>query len=184
MQIFEKRSFWSMFFLSIITFGVYYIYYYVRTTRQLRRAGNNIPSILFLFLPHLGVGALETIFKNQGLINGFNINYVILICLKITGYLFAYYFWFNYIKAYCRTIKYNSEKHYIWKYFFTFLAASWITIPFSYLFLLYFVELSVINPLIILLIILGFAMYGNLVNYMLFQKGFNQYVAQDPDVEK
>jgi hypothetical protein len=178
-QIFEKRSFWTMLGLSLVTCGIYYIYYLVRTTGQLRRAGNQVPSLWFVFLPSFICAILESYFRTQGLINEFNAIYFILICLKLASYVSAYYFWYNYIKAYCHTIKYNSNSTYVLKYFLTFLAASWASLPIVYLIAYAPVTLYIANHPLIILPIYGLLFaYGTVSTYLLFQKGFNRYVAQ------
>lgn len=185
MQIFEKRSFWAMLGLSIVTFGLYYVYYYVRTNGQLKRAGNQVASLWLLFAPSLIYGFLDGYVRLQGLINEFDVIYFMMLCLRLATYISAYYFWFNYVKAYCRTIKYNSESTYVWKYFLTFLGASWALVPVCYLGTYTPVTLYLAShPMVAVLILFLFALYGNIATYFLFQKGFNEYVAQDQTLEK
>lgn len=179
-QIFEKRSFWNIFGLSLVTFGIYYLYYFIRTTKQLRKAGNQVPSLWLLFLPVFIYAFLEAYLIAQSLINGINNVYILLICLRLASYVPGYYFWFGYIKAYCRTIKYNSSPSYVWKYFLTFVAASWATFPLAQLISYTPVVLYITShPWVIIPVYALFFLYGSASTYLLFQKGFNQYLTQE-----
>jgi hypothetical protein len=48
---FEKRDLVSMFFLTIITFGIYKLYWLVKTKEELNKAGADIPTAWLLVIP-------------------------------------------------------------------------------------------------------------------------------------
>ncbi len=47
----EKRSLVAMFFLSIFTFGIYYLYWTVKTKNELNGMGGRIPTAFLLIIP-------------------------------------------------------------------------------------------------------------------------------------
>lgn len=202
---FERRSFWAMFGLTVVTLGFYQIYYNVRTTDQLRRAGGYVPSLIFLYM-----SVAVAFFKLfLGLFNSF-VQYTQegLMEVKFAGLpswatflespflpifivLVAAYFWYHYIKSYCKLVKHVQLSKTIIRYFVLWFVFDyielWLWPLLDYLTqylpqaMIFSREYSVGSAAFTTLVTGGaiiYALYLCLMKYFFFQRGFNRYVEQ------
>jgi len=51
----KNRSLVGMFFLTIITFGIYYLYWTYKTKNEINSLGGTIPTFLFAILPFFNI---------------------------------------------------------------------------------------------------------------------------------
>ena len=153
MSKFKKISFTRFFLLTVCTFGIYALIWAIKTKRALNQHGGAIPSAFYAILPVVNL-----------------------------------YFSYKYARAYVAIVKKSTRDQDVLCYFFmpimgqyviSLLFNSWIAALDKSLVviegLVGATSASVMNLLSLVIFILITVLYSTAVNYLFYQKGFNEF---------
>lgn len=157
MSKFQELSFLRFFLRTVCTFGIYALIWALSTKRALNRAGAAIPSGFYMILPVVNI-----------------------------------YFWYKYAQAYVAIVKKSTRDQDVLFYFFVPMLSqsvialsfnNWIAILDKSLvtieILVGSISAGVVHLLLMVFFILITFFYWTAVNYLFYQKGFNEFIESE-----